>query len=301
MLYPKNIAVIGFGEAGSTIAEGCIWGAKKLHAQMFCHAWDIKMQIPGQKAKLRRTAEALGVRLHDAPGPWLGEMDVVFSLVCGEAAKTTALAILPRLREGSVYMDLTTSVPSDMREAGEAFAARNVGFIDGAALGSFRTSGMTVPFVLSGTDAESWSSWMNSLGFASTPVPGKPGGASSVNLLRNALAKGLEALAIECFVAADRLGLRHSLANAFNDFDLRPLASAMEDMGASHIAHSRKRLEAISHALRMLDEAQIDCTMTKASRDFYERTVRAAERHAMPDGGTWDACMESFQRILQKP
>ncbi|GHV55118.1 6-phosphogluconate dehydrogenase [Deltaproteobacteria bacterium] len=301
MLTPKKIAVIGFGEAGTVVAEGCAAGARKLQQEISCHAWDIRMKVPEQKAALQKTADTIGVVLHESPAGWLGEMDVVFSLVFGTAAKEVALEILPYLREGAQYIDLTTSLPADMIVAGEAFAARKVGFIDGTSLGSFRSNGVRAPFVLSGANVEAWSSWMNSLGFNATPVPGKPGSASSVKLLRSVVAKGLEALAIECFVTADRLGLRQSMMNAFNDFNLRPFTAALEDMGGSHIPHCKRRLDEIDNVLSLLDAAGIDGTMTRASREFYARTFASGQKIDGSHGATWDASMEALRKILQKP
>ena len=301
MFTPKNVAVIGFGEAGSIIAEGCITGSKRLQKDVVCHAWDVRMQDAGMRKELQEKADGLGVVLHEKPGGWLKDVDVVFSLVFGGVAKEVALEMLPLMKEGAVYIDLTTSVPGDMREAAKAFAERKTGFIDGTALGSFRTNGVTVPFVLSGTNAAAWSAWMNSLGFATTPVPGDAGNASCVKLLRSVLAKGLEALAIECFTAAESMGLRETMMSAFNDFDLRPLVAAFEDMGASHIPHCKRRLDEIDHALHMLDEVALDGTMTKASRAFYARTVDSgAELVPGAAPGTWDACLPSFQKVLHK-
>lgn len=301
MITPKNIAVIGFGEAGTIIAEGCLTGSKRRHEDTACHAWDIRMRDAAVRGDLRTKADGLGVVLHETTGEWLADMDVVFSLVFGGVARNVALEILPRLKKGAVYIDLTTSVPGDMREAASAFAERGAGFIDGTALGSFRTNGITVPFVLSGTDVEFWSAWMNSLGFATTPVPGAAGNASCVKLLRSILAKGLEALAIECFTAAEAMGLRETMTSAFNDFDLRPLVAALEDMGASHIPHCKRRLDEIDHALHMLDGVALDGTMTRASRDFYARSVASGaglEPGTQP--GTWDSCLPPFLKMLRK-
>lgn len=300
MFTPKKAAVIGFGEAGAIIAEGCIAGSKRQHKDMACHAWDVRMQDPEAKISLQTKADSLGVILHEAPGDWLKEMDVIFSLVFGGVAKDAALDILPFMKEGAVYIDLTTSIPSDMRAAAPAFTERGVGFIDGTALGSFRTNGVTVPFVLSGTNVESWSAWMNSLGFATNPVPGDAGNASCVKLLRSVLAKGLEALAIECFTAAESMGLRETMQSAFNDFDLRPLVTALEDMSASHIPHCKRRLDEIDHALRMLEGVNIEGTMTKASRDFYARTVDSGAQLAPGKQGTWDACLPVFHTLLSR-
>ena len=300
MLIPKKVAVIGFGEAGTIIAEGCLAGAKRNQHEVECHAWDVRMRDQEARKSLQEKANPLGVTLHDEPGVWIGETDVIFSLVFGGAAKEVALSILPLMKKGAVYIDLTTSVPDDMRQAATSFAERDIAFVDGTALGSFRTNGMTVPFVLSGSNAEAWSSWMNSLGFATTPVPGGAGNASCVKLLRSVLAKGLEALAIECFTAADAMGLRETMKSAFNDFDLRPLVAALEDMSASHIPHCKRRLEEIDHALHMLDGVSLDGIMTKASRDFYARTVVSNTQLVPGKQGTWDACLPVFQNILQK-
>lgn len=300
MLTPKNVGVIGFGEAGTIIAEGCIAGSKRQQKDLACHAWDVRMQDSEARESLQAKADSIGVTLHDAPGNWLKEMDVIFSLVFGGVAKTVALDILPFMGRDAMYIDLTTSVPDDMRTAAPAFTEHGVGFIDGTALGSFRTNGVTVPFVLSGTNVESWSAWMNSLGFATTPVPGEAGNASCVKLLRSVLAKGLEALAIECFTAAESMGLRETMQSAFNDFDLRPLVAALEDMSASHIPHCKRRLDEIDHALHMLGGVNIEGTMTKASRDFYARTVTSNAQLVPGKQGTWDVCLPAFQAILHK-
>lgn len=299
MVLPKNVAVIGFGEAGAIVAKGCIAGSKRQQNTVVCHAWDIRMQDAEARKSLEEKGAGLGVVLHETTGDWLKDVDVVFSLVFGSAAKDVALGILPFMKEGAVYIDLTTSVPDDMRAASAAFTERKVGFIDGTALGSFRTNGMTVPFVLSGANVAAWSAWMNSLGFATTPVPGAAGNASCVKLLRSILAKGLEALAIECFTAAEAMGLRKTMMSAFNDFDLRPFAAALEDMGASHIPHCKRRLHEIDDALHMLDSVAIDGTMTRASRDFYARTVDSgAQIEAGKQPGTWDSCLPAFQTML---
>jgi len=300
MFAPKNIAVIGFGEAGTIIAEGCISGSKRQRNNVACHVWDIRMQDAEAGKSLEEKAASLGAVPHEKVGDWLNDVDVVFSLVFGGVAKNVALEILPSMKEGAVYIDLTTSVPDDMRQAATAFGERKVGFIDGTALGSFRTNGITVPFVLSGTNVESWSAWLNSLGFATTPVPGPAGNASCVKLLRSVLAKGLEALAIECFTAAESMGLRETMRSAFNDFDLRPLVVALEDMSASHIPHCKRRLDEIDHALHMLDGVSVDGTMTRASRDFYARTVNSGAQLVPGKQGTWDACLPIFQKILHK-
>ncbi|CAK7050521.1 MAG: hypothetical protein DELT_01023 [Desulfovibrio sp.] len=300
MFAPKKVAIIGFGEAGTIIAEGCLSGSKRQQAELACHAWDVRMHNPAEAKPLREKAESLGVILHEQSGDWLHEMDVVFSLVFGGVAKQVALDTLPLMKEGAVYIDLTTSVPQDMREAAAAFTAHKVGFIDGTALGSFRTNGVTVPFVLSGTDVTSWSAWMNSMGFATAPVPGEAGNASCVKLLRSVLAKGLEALAIECFTAAETMGLRETMLTAFNDFDLRPLVAALEDMSASHIPHCKRRLDEIDHALHMLDGISLEGTMTKASRAFYARTVDSGAELVPGKQGTWDACLPVFRTILRQ-
>lgn len=299
MFTPKKVAVIGFGEAGTIIAEGCLKGAASLRLEIACHAWDIRMNDPGQKGKLERTARRMGVVPHGAADSWLGEMDVVFSLVFGGAARQVALDVLPKLHPGAAYIDLTTSVPGDMEATEKEFTAKRIEFIDGTALGSFRTNGVTVPFVLSGSTAEKWSAWMNSLGFNTRPVPGGAGNASNVKLLRSVLAKGLEALGIECFVAADTMGLREAMRNAFNDLDLRPIVETLEDMGGSHITHCKRRLAEIDHALHMLEEAHLEGIMTKASRDFFARTVASGEIVDGEKGANWDAAMGALREILK--
>lgn len=300
MLPPKNIAIIGFGEAGTTMAEGCVFGARRSQSALACHAWDLKMLDPRARGELEARAASLGVTLHDSPYGWLHEMDVVFSVVHENTAKSVALDLLPWLRSGAAYIDLTDSDPDAMRETAEHYAVKNVGFIDGTALGSFRANGITVPFMLSGTDVEAYSSWMNSLGFAATPIPGGAGKASALKLLRGALTRGMEALAVECFTAAERLGLRKTLMLAFNDFDLQPMAAVLERLSLRHGAQCKNKLASLELTLELFDKAAINPAMTRAVRDFYARSAALPQTDESGDDPSWESCLPAFFTLLDK-
>ena len=73
-------------------------------------------------AAVADAVQAAGAQVHTAPGAWLAEADVVVSAVFGTVARSLFEACLPHLRhlrEGVVYVDMTTADPQEMRECGE--------------------------------------------------------------------------------------------------------------------------------------------------------------------------------------
>ncbi|MEW6046814.1 MAG: DUF1932 domain-containing protein [Bacillota bacterium] len=291
---PEAVALLGFGEAGSSVAAGLRLAPAQPAPRIV--AFDPAVRDGARARFLRARAQELAVGLHDSPGPWLGEAGLVFSAVPGTQALAVAQAAKPFIRPGTVYVDLNTAPPGAKREAAALVEAAGGAFVDGAVLGSFQADSFRVPILLAGHDAERVSRWLLAYGFRVRVMPGgRPGDASAIKLLRSVFMKGLEALCIECLTAAERAGLRTQVLEALGDLDSRPIGATIATLVTSHLRHAPRRLEEVEIVERMLRQDGFEPILTEATRRFFDRTVRSGPLWSDPQGPDLD---EALGRLL---
>ncbi len=163
-----------------------------------------------------------GAALHATPGAWLADADVVVSAVYGHAALAVAAQALPHLRGDALYADYTTASAADMRTAAERAAGRGVAFADVAIMGAIALLGDRTPLLCAGTGAEAAAAFARTSGAPAQAIAGQAGDAVRLKLLRSIMTKGMESLAVECLVAAERMGLRDALYDVLADIDRTP-------------------------------------------------------------------------------
>jgi 3-hydroxyisobutyrate dehydrogenase-like beta-hydroxyacid dehydrogenase len=285
-LEPRVVALLGFGEAGTTIARGLGgWlrnrapGANTPRELM---AIDIAVGRDARGDALAATAAQLGLPIGATYGAQLAAADVVFSVVPGENAEDAARSAAPYLRPGALYLDLCT-VTSAMAEADRAIIEAAGGrYVDVAVMGSYQSTGHKAPLLLAGPDAEAAQVWLAAQGFVATVLGPLPGSASGVKMLRSVLIKGLEALAVESFVAAREQGLLDEVLDCLGDVDARPFRDYLTNLVQTHIVHAHRRWEEMGLVAQTLRETGIEPLMTTAIERSHRRTVEAGI--APPDG-----------------
>lgn len=287
---PRAIAILGFGEAGSSVASGLRSAPEGRSLRLA--AADPAVRDSAVGPFLQRRAHELGVELHDSLGPWLAEAGLVFSTVPGNQAVAVARAAGQHLRAGTTYVDLNTAPARAKREAASLIEAAGGTFVDGAVLGSFQADSFRVPILLAGRGAEQVASWLLPYGFRVRVLPdSRPGEASTIKLLRSVFMKGLEALCIECLTAAEWAGLRRHVLEALRDLDDRPIQVTVATLVTSHLRHAPRRLEEVEAVEQMLRESGFEPVLTEATRRFFERTVRSGRLWRAPDGPDLDRAL----------
>jgi len=279
-----TIAVLGFGEGGSAIGRGLAdtsgWLAGAPRRQVL--AVDIALDKDPRGRALGDKARGLGVAIADGYTQVLRSADAVFSVVTGEEALNAARAAAPHLKPGALYLDLCT-ITRDMALADmAALEGSGVRYVDVAVMGTFLGFGYKAPMLLAGEHAEAASAWMNSLGFDTKVLGPKPGSASAVKLLRSIMMKGIEALGVECLVAARRQGLLDEVLDNVGDVDKMSFAKFVSMLVTTHTVHARRRMEEMELVERMLQEIGMAPLMTAATVHSHGRTVDA---DAMPPDG----------------
>lgn len=296
---PLTIALIGFGEGGSAIARG-LCGADGWRGQARpgdnrprrVIAIDTALDIDDRGHALGDAARRLDVAIARDYTAALREADLVFSAVPGEDALAAATSAAPLLKPGALYLDLCT-VTGRMAEADRAvLEVAGVRYVDVAVMGSFLGHGHKAPMLLAGADAAATAAWMRDNGFAVTVLGPKPGSASAVKMMRSVMMKGIEALAVESFVAARRQGILEEVLDCFGDLDLETFRQYAARLVTTHVVHARRRWEEMALVERTLIETGVEPLMTRAIAQSHKRTVDAAIAPADGKVPPLDAALE---------
>lgn len=189
-----DLALIGFGEAGSTFARAAGWGAR-------ARAFDI---APARSAVMAECGVTACANAAEA----LAAAPLVLSLVTADQALAAAEADAPLLTPGTLWCDLNSVAPETKRAAARTVEAAGGRYIDVAVLAPVEPARLAVLLLLSGPSATEAEAALRALGFTNTRVVGSEvGRASAIKMVRSVMVKGIEALTDEMMSAARAAGV----------------------------------------------------------------------------------------------
>ncbi len=308
----RTILILGLGEGGSYLARALRDCAAGPGPRVL--AYDAAIARPELADDLRRRAADLGVELKEDLGPWAAEAEVAVSLVPGTVALAVAQSVRPHLRPGAIFVDLNSITASMMREVAAVFEASGIeaggieaggieaggiDVVDGGVLGNFR-AGNRVPVLLAGARADAVRDFLPDQAFIAESIEGRPGDASAIKMLRSVLMKGLEALFVECLVAAEIQGLRPTLLKAFRDLDERPFAKTMEVQTVTHLVHAARRLKEVERVASVLEADGLEGIMTEATRRTFAATVAAGVAPGSGEPLSLDETLQVLTGVFRK-
>jgi 3-hydroxyisobutyrate dehydrogenase len=274
-----NIAIIGAGEVGRAYAKAV--AEQSAHTAILCDPH------PGDET--RHIVSETGLELHREAGTWLADVDRAWLCVTGDLALTVCSNLLPHLRPAAVIVDLTTAAPGDKRSAFGRAAEHGVQYVDAVILGAIALTGAATPLLAAGPASEEALREFAELGAPVRVLPHAPAGdAAALKLLRTILTKGLEALAVECLVAAEKQGIRAELCEAMSDVDAAGFANFLDMLVRTHVQHSARRLHEVQRAEAQLSSLGLPASMVLASQQVFERTTRSAAQHPPPAAAITD-------------
>jgi len=270
-----TVAILGLGEAGTAIATGLgpVWRDAAPGRRLI--GVDIARDNNERGPAIRERADTLGVALESNYRASLGEAGVVFSGVTGGEARNAVEAARAYLRPGTMYLDVNTLTGPQAAALAADMAAVGVDYVDVAAMGGFMSDGHRLPMLLAGPAAARAEAWMTPLGFQVKVLSERAGDASAVKIIRSVMTKGIEALSVECLVAAHRAGLVEEVMAGFEDIQTRTFQGFLETMAVTHMQHARRRMEEGDKVQENLRELGIEPLMSAATRRSHQRTVEA--------------------------
>ncbi len=256
---PPRIAFIGFGEAGQAIASG-------LHdadaAQMI--AWDI-LFLQGAADKLRRAADASGVHCAASAAAAVREAELVISAVTAASSGEAAESVKAYLRGTPFYLDINSVSPGRKQDTAKTLGAA-ARYIDVAVLAPIHPARHQTPLLIAGPDSEAVAPILGELGMRANIAGTEIGAAAAIKMVRSVMIKGIEALTLECFLAAARAGVidevAASMRNNYPGLDWAKIVPYNLERMAVHGERRAAEMEEVADTLR---ELGVEPLMTSAT------------------------------------
>src|SRR5262249_33565338 len=129
-------------------------------------------------------------------------------------------------------------------------------YVDVAVIAAIYPARHRTPLLLSGPHAEGISPLLQEMDMQFSVVGPEVGSAAAIKMIRSVMIKGMEALTLECFLAADRAGVLEevtvSLKNNFPTLDWTKIADYNLERMASHGERRAAEMEESAATLREL-------------------------------------------------
>ena len=248
-----RIAMIGYGEVGSILAEDlCARGVAVT-------AHDLKLDDPTRASPLVAHATQHGTRLAASPAEALRGATLVISAVTASQTVAVAQACATAFPTGAFFLDFNSASPGAKIAASKLIDAAGGRYVEGAVMTSLPPYRIKVPLLLGGPDGPALLPLLNDLGFAAKVASEKLGVASATKMCRSVMIKGLEAMVIESFTTARAYGVEDaviaSLYETFPGIDWEKQAAYFFQRV---IEHGRRRSEEVREVAQTVREAGLE-------------------------------------------
>jgi 3-hydroxyisobutyrate dehydrogenase-like beta-hydroxyacid dehydrogenase len=250
MTRPKSfrLAFIGFGEAGQAMAEGFrAEGVERMAA------WDILFPA-AEGARLRAAAERIGVRAASSAADAVRDCEIAISAVTAASSYEAAQSAAPHLA-GQFYLDVN-SVSPGRKQATAKLLGAGARYVDVAIVAAIHPARHRTPMLLAGPHADAVTPVLKDLGMQVAVAGADTGAAAAIKMIRSVMIKGIEALTLECFLAAARAGVVEevaaSLKNNYPTIDWTKLIDYNLERMASHGIRRAAEMEEVAATLREL-------------------------------------------------
>ncbi len=283
-----RISFIGFGEAGQAIASGLRESGIERIA-----AWDILFPVP-EGVRLKAAGDTIGVKLASSAAEAVAETDMVISAVTAASSLEAARSVAPHLSGNPYYLDINSVSPGRKQATAKLLDGR-ARYVDVAVIAAILTQRHRTPMLIAGPHAQAVSPLLTELKMQVSVVGAETGAAAAIKMIRSVMIKGIEALTLECFLAAARAGVLEevtaSLTNNYAGIDWPKISEYNLERMASHGERRAAEMEELAATLRELglDPLMVEATVARQremgaiGRDDEVREAVNAGRAALLD------------------
>jgi 3-hydroxyisobutyrate dehydrogenase-like beta-hydroxyacid dehydrogenase len=257
-----RVSFIGFGEAGQAIASGLRESGIERIA-----AWDIMFPKP-EGAPLKVAGEKSGVRLANSAQDAARDTDMIISAVTAASSLEAARSVEPHLSGNPYYLDINSVSPGRKQETARLLAGK-ARYVDVAVVAAIHPKRHRTPLLIAGPQAEAIAPLLREMEMQLDVVGAAIGAAAAIKMIRSVMIKGIEALTLECFLAAARAGVLDevtaSLKNNYPGLDWARLSEYNLERMASHGERRAAEMEESAATLRELglDPLMVDATVQR--------------------------------------
>jgi 3-hydroxyisobutyrate dehydrogenase-like beta-hydroxyacid dehydrogenase len=263
-----RLAFIGFGEAGQAMASGLREEGIEQIA-----AWDILFPA-AEGERLRQAGSQIGVRLASSAADAVRGTDVIISAVTAASSLEAAQSVAPHLDSNPLYLDVNSVSPGRKQATAKALGDR-ARYVDVAILSPIYPARHQSPMLLAGPHAEAAGPILQALAMKTSVTDPETGAAAAaaIKMIRSVMIKGIEALTLECFVAAARAGVvdevKDSMRNNYPTLDWDKVIAYNLERMASHGERRAAEMEEVAETLRELGvDPQMVTATVKRQREM---------------------------------
>ena len=256
----RRLAVIGFGEAGRILAAG--WQASGLFD---VSAYDILLDDAAARPPMLAAAEQRRVRMAPTHAKAIAGARIIVSAVTAAASTDVAREAAASLVPGQLFADINSVSPGTKRVNARLIEGAGGVYVDVAVMAPVPPYGLKVPILVGGAGAADFVARMQPSGMDLDVGADDVGTASAIKMCRSVMVKGLEALFVECCLAARRYGVEDrvlaSLAETFPQFDWEERAAYLI---SRVVVHGRRRAAEMREVAVTVAEAGLEPHMASA-------------------------------------
>jgi 3-hydroxyisobutyrate dehydrogenase-like beta-hydroxyacid dehydrogenase len=249
-----RIAFIGYGEAGQAMAAGL-----REEGVADIAAWDILFpQAAG--AELAEAAKRCGVRVASSAADAARDAGIVIAAVTAASSYEAAQSVAGHLQGKPLYLDVN-SVSPGRKHVTATLLGDEARYVDVAIVSAIYPARHKSPMMLAGPYAATAAPVLTALGMKTQVVGDEVGAAAAIKMIRSVMIKGIEALTLECFLAAVRAGVADqvaaSLHNNYPGVDWHKMSEYNIERMANHGIRRAAEMREVADTLRELGVAPL--------------------------------------------
>lgn len=291
-----SVGFVGFGEAGFTIGSGL---ASAVTTPVV--AYDIATSAADRGPLIRERAGRAGVALVASSEELARSADIILCTVTCSEALAAARQTAPYLTGRHLYADLNSVSPALKREVASVIEATGAAFVEAAVMAPVQPYGHAVPMLIGGAAARQFVDLMAPLGMRLEPLDGPIGKAAAVKMCRSIVVKGLEALLVECVLAATRYDADEqvfaSLQETWPGIDWRKLADYTTGRMVVHGERRAREMEEVAETLKAIGIEPMMAEATARRQDWSAQLD--LKSHFGPNGpGSYAELVDLVARLM---
>ena len=155
---------------------------------------------------IKQAGKEIGVRLAQSAADAVRETDIIVAAVTAASSVEAARSVEPHLSGAPIYLDIN-SVSPGRKQATAKLLGDKARYIDVAVIAAIHPALHRTPMLLAGPHAEAATPLLRELDMQVTTAGDNVGAAAAIKMIRSVMIKGIEALTLECFIAAARAGV----------------------------------------------------------------------------------------------
>jgi 3-hydroxyisobutyrate dehydrogenase-like beta-hydroxyacid dehydrogenase len=290
----KRVAVVGFGEAGAILSE------ELASAGLEVSTYDILLDSPASRNAMLAKAHAANVRAAPTLRDAIAQADLIISAVTAVSSTQVAKDCSTSLNVGQIFLDINSVSPATKREQARLVEPSKALYVEAAVMAPVPLKRLAVPMLLGGAHAPAVAQSLGALGMNVTAVAGELGVASAIKMCRSIIIKGLEALTVECVLAAHEFEAAEQVFTSLDrTFPNMGWTTGLPDYLVGRVAeHGRRRAAEMREVERTLLTVGVTPVMSRATAERQQRLVdtMAARGVTYPDGAafSWRALLDAL-------